>query len=150
MAMPTAKMKIKSKKGNVTVTYESKVDQAQYLITELSRAALRDTGKYIRKLVIGDVRKLRGMKRNKRPYTSAGYWVRRRETDLQVGIKHGTWYGINQELGDKGMRKVGALRNSTYDNLGQIQQIQSQYLSALNGEPSDPGDGEYRNPEGEE
>lgn len=47
--MPNVKMKIKARKGKVEVTYESKVDQAQYLITELSRAALRDTAKYLRK-----------------------------------------------------------------------------------------------------
>ncbi|MEB3428870.1 hypothetical protein VLK81_09630 [Citroniella saccharovorans] len=147
--MPNVKMKIKARKGKVEVTYESKVDQAQYLITELSRAALRDTAKYLRKIVVMDLKKLHGMKRHRRPYNTQ-YWVRNKEADLQIGFKHGAWYSVGQELGDMGMRKVGSLRNTTYDNIDQIQQIQAQYLSALNGEPSDPGDAEYKSPPGEE
>lgn len=149
MGMPNAKMKMKVKKGNVELSFESKVDQASYLITELSRAALRDTAKYLRKIIIMDLKKLRGMKRHRRPY-NLQYWVRRKETDLQIGFKHGAWYSIGQELGDKGMRKVGSLRNNTYNNISMIQQIQSQYLSALNGEPGDPGDDEYKSPAGDE
>lgn len=149
LGMPSAKMKMKVKKGNVEVSFESKVDQAEYLITELSRAALRDTAKFLRKIIIMDLKKLRGMKRHRRPY-NIQYWVRRKETDLQIGFKHGAWYSVGQELGDKGMRKVGSLRNTTYNNIGQIQSIQAQYLSALNGEPGDPGDSEYKSPAGDE
>lgn len=43
MANPPSGMKI-TKNG---VTYQSNIDRTQYTIRELSRAALRDVGKYI-------------------------------------------------------------------------------------------------------
>ena len=96
------------------------------------------------------LKKLPGMKKHRRPYNTQ-YWVRRRETDLLIGFKHSAWYSVGQELGDRGMHKHGIMREVVYSNIDQIQKIQAQYLSALNEEhPKDPGDGEYRSPEGEE
>ena len=51
-----------------------------------------------------------------------------------MGIKHGTWYGVAQELGDSKMQKLGILRNTTYDNIPTIVEIESKYLSALESE----------------
>lgn len=150
MGLPSAKMKIKKKDGKMNLSFESNVDASQYLITELSRAALRDSAKYLRKVMLVELRKLRGLKRSRRPY-NLQYWVRKKETDLQIGFKHGTWYTLGQELGDKGMKKRGILRNTTFANVEEIRKIQAQYLSALNSQnPQDPGDGEYKSPEGEE
>src|SRR5690625_536292 len=88
MAMPKSATKI-TKNG---VEFTESIDRAKYTITELSRAALRDSAKFIRRKMNDEVRKLPGMRRARRPYRSNQYWVRRRETDLQVGFKHGTWY----------------------------------------------------------
>ena len=39
----------------------------------------------------GQDEKLRGLRRGKASSTQPVHWVRRRETDLQVGLKHDTW-----------------------------------------------------------
>lgn len=113
------------------VEFTSSVDKAQYTITELSRAALRDSAKFIRRKMNDEVRKLPGMRRARRPYRSNQYWVRKWETDLQVGFKHSTWYGLQQELGTEGQPARNILRNSVYENIDEIRRIQSQYLSAI-------------------
>ena len=133
MSVPKSVVKI-SKKG---VTYTSSVDRASYTIRELTRAALRDVGRFVSRTCNTAAQKLPGLKRSRRVRgrTSAfQYWVRKRETDLQVGIKHNTWYGADQELGTKNQPKRGILRGSVESNVAQIVEIESQYLSALEDE----------------
>lgn len=134
------------------VEFTSSVDKAQYTITELSRAALRDSAKFIRRKMNDEVRKLPGMRRVRRPYRSNQYWVRRRETDLQVGFKHSTWYGVQQELGTEGQPARNILRNSVYENIDEIRRIQSQYLSAITTDSAGGliDEGEAVSPDGEE
>ena len=62
------------------------------------------------------------------------YWVRKRDGDLQIGIKHGTWYGADQELGSKNQPRRAILRDTVYENVSEIQKIQGQYLSAIEDE----------------
>lgn len=114
------------------VEYVSQVDRANYYLRELTRAALRDVGKFVRRRQLDQVRKLRGLKRkNKRPLRAFQYWVRKRENDLIVGIKHNTWYGVIQELGlDKNPRRQ-ILRKSIFENINEIIKIEAQYLSAI-------------------
>ena len=114
-----------------SVTFTSNVDRVNYTINELCRAALRDVAKVLRKKMILKLKKLPGMKNNKRIYTSTQYWVRRREADLQLGFKHDAWYGVNQELGTKGMPKKSILRDTVFESIPEIRQIQGQYLSAV-------------------
>ena len=126
---------VKFKKG--TVEYTSSVDFAKYAIQELTRAALRDVGRFVSRSSNSAAMQLHGLKKSRRVRgkTSAiQFWVRKQETDLQVGIKHGTWYGVDQELGDSKMQKLGILRNTTYDNIPTIVEIESKYLSALESE----------------
>lgn len=126
---------VKFKKG--TVEYTSSVDFAKYAIQELTRAALRDVGRFVSRSSNSAAMNLHGLKKSRRVKgkTSAfQFWVRKQETDLQVGIKHGTWYGVAQELGDSKMQKLGILRNTTYDNIPTIVEIESKYLSALESE----------------
>lgn len=126
---------VKFKKG--AVEYTSSVDFVKYTIQELTRAALRDVGRFISRSSNSAAMQLHGLKKSRRVRgkTSAfQFWVRKQETDLQVGIKHGTWYGIAQELGDSKMPKLGILRNTTYDNIPTIVEIESKYLSALESE----------------
>ena len=126
---------VKFKKG--TVEYTSSVDFAKYAIQELTRAALRDVGRFVSRSSNSAAMQLHGLKKSRRVRgkTSAfQFWVRKQETNLQVGIKHGTWYGVAQELGDSKMQKLGILRNTTYDNIPTIVEIESKYLSALESE----------------
>ena len=115
------------------------VDKCMYTINELSRAALRDVGKYIVITTNKKAQTLPGMKKSKRVRgTTHGfqYWVRKNAglsdwPDLQVGAKHGTWYGEHQELGTNKMKKKGFLMASVSENISKIILIESQYLSAL-------------------
>lgn len=116
------------------VEFTSNVDRVKYLLKELERAALRDTAKLIRKRMMVKLRKLPGMKRNKRVYKSAQYWVRRQETDLQIGFKHNTWYGALSELGQRGQPARNILRGTVMENLDDIRRVHGQYLSAIESE----------------
>ena len=113
------------------VTFTSSVDRAQYLLVELQRRALRDVAMFIRKRMIEKLKKLRGMKKHRRLSSSTQWWVRNRETDLIIGFKHNTWYGVLQELGTKNQPKRDILRSTVFDNIDQIMIIQGQYLSAI-------------------
>lgn len=151
--MPKSVTKI-NKKG---VTFISNVDQAQYTIKELSRGALRDVGKFLRKEFIKELKQIEGMEKGKkRIYSAIQYWNRTKEADLQIGFGNtkknqsgDTWYGIQQELGTYGagarklkdgriipfsrrIPKRGLLRKTVYSNIPKIIEIESQYLSALN------------------
>ncbi len=130
MPMPKSVTKI-NKDG---VEFVSSVDRANYTIEELSRAALRDVAKLIRKRMIQKLKKLPGMKRSKRIYNSTQYWVRKRETDLQIGFKHDTWYGVHQELGDRNQPARHILRGTVMENIDEIRKIEGQYLSAIEDE----------------
>ena len=135
------------------VTFKSNVDRAQYTITELKRAALRDVAKLIRKRMIEKLKKLPGMKRSKRIYKGVGYWNRKWESDLLVGFQADAWYSARSELGTHGSPARGILRNTVYQNIGEIQKIQAQYLSGLSQEnPSlaNTTEEEYKSPDGEE
>lgn len=149
MPMPKSVTKV-TKDG---VTFISNVDRAQYTIQELSRAALRDTAKFVRRQMLNEIRDLPGMRRSKRPYSSTQYWVRRWETDLQIGYKHDSWYGARQELGEHGQPARNTLRNAVYNNIDQIRIIQGQYLSAIEDENRAKGlidESEIVSPDGED
>ena len=133
--MSIPKSVVKFKKGDIV--YTSSVDRAQYTIRELTRAALRDVGKYVSRTCNSAAMKLPGLKKSRRVRgrTSAfQYWARSKSCDLQVGIKHGTWYGEQQELGTRNQPKRGILRSSVYNNIPTIIEIESKYLSALESE----------------
>ena len=83
MAMPKSVIRINNKNG---ITFIDNVDRTKYTLRELTRAALRDTGKY----VCNRFRKnyYSAFKRKKhRVGRATQYWVRKRENNLQVGVK---------------------------------------------------------------
>ena len=131
MSMPKSVTKYTNKNG---ITFKSSIDRANYTIQELSRAALKDVAKVIRKKMITKLKTLPGMKKNKRIYSSTQYWVRKKETDLQVGFKHNTWYGVLQELGGNNQPKRSILRDTVFESIDDIQKIEAQYLSAIEDE----------------
>lgn len=130
MPMPRSVTKIK-KNG---IEFTSNVDRAKYTIQELSRAALKDAAKLIRRRMLDKARKMPGMRRGKRIPNAFQYWVRRRETDLIVGSKHDTWYGSQQELGTSQQPKRSIIRSTVYENIDQIYIIMGKYLSAIEAE----------------
>lgn len=132
MSRPDAKIVVNSD----GVMFESNVDACRWTLYELIRAALMDTGKYLRIKLLERIHQEvsisgGGGSRHRRIYNSQ-YWVRKRENDLQVGFKHDSWYSVGQELGNMGQQKLGILRDTVYSNIGTIQEIHAQYLSALN------------------
>lgn len=136
MAVP--KSVVKFKKGNVE--YTSSVDRASYTIVELSRAAMRDVGKYLARTANTGAQKLKGLKKSRRvrgrsstflynvPWASSGL------PHLEVGVTHGTWYGVDQEMGTSKQPRRQILRNSAYANIATIVEIESKYLSAMEDE----------------
>ncbi|MCR8635749.1 HK97-gp10 family putative phage morphogenesis protein [Paenibacillus radicis (ex Xue et al. 2023)] len=129
MAVPSV---VKIKKDGVEFT--SSVDRAKYLLVELERAALRDIGKLIRKRVMQEARKQKGLKRAKRISRSYQYWVRKRENNLQVGIKHNTWYGVEQELGTSKQPKRALLTNAARNHIQDIRAIAGAYIKQIEDE----------------
>lgn len=111
------------------VEYISSVDRVNYTISELTRAALRDVGKFICKRTRQSIRRRTGkLARNTQ------YWVRKKDCDLQVGFKPGGFYGGFPELGTERQPKVGALYGTVKDNIKTIRDIEAQYLSAIEDE----------------
>ena len=137
--MPLPPSVTRTTKDGVKIT--SSVDRCAYTIKELTRAALRDVGKFVcikanmtaQQLYGGGLKKtkrVRGLTKT----NAFQYWARKKEGDLQVGITHNTWYGVEQELGSSKMKKKGILSNTVHDNIAEIVKIESQYLSALESE----------------
>jgi len=131
--MPLPKSNLKIKKNGLEFT--SNIDRCQYTIQELSRAALRDVARLIKYELRQEFNTLPGMRKNSGRFKAAyQHWLRKKEIDLQIGIKHNTWYGVQQELGDRNQPKRDFLRTAVYNNIDKIQQIEAQYLSAIEDE----------------
>lgn len=138
--MPVPKSTMKFKRDGVEFT--SSVDRCNYTIRELSRAALRDVGRYVVRLTTRKVRALDGLAHTKYVQKRFQFWVRKQEGDLLVGIHNvlknknpgETWYGMDQELGLNGQPKRAFLQNSVYENIKTIREIEAQYLSAIEDE----------------
>lgn len=131
MPLPKSNMKI-NKKG---VQYTSNIDRASYTIKELSRAALRDVARLIKYSIRQEFNKLQGMRKQTGRFKGAyQHWLRKKDGDLQIGIKANTWYGVQQEMGDRNQPKRDILRNAVMNNIDEIRRIEGQYLSAIENE----------------
>lgn len=127
MGVPSSVVKIK-KEG---VEYVSSCDRVQYTIHELCRAALRDIGKLICRRTRQKIKKRTG-----RGAKNIQYWVRSKQKtpDLQVGLKPFGFYLGFQELGSNKQPKIGALSETTKEQIDEIQRITGEYLSAVEDE----------------
>lgn len=126
---------IRTTKEGITII--DNVDKVNYTITELTRAALRDVGKFVTRQCNQKAQTIRGMKRNPRvrgKNSAFQYWSRKREMDLQIGVKGEQWYSYKQELGQERMPRLGIIQSSVEENIANIVTIESQYLSALEDE----------------
>lgn len=153
MAAPKSVMKI-NKDG---VQFTESVDRANYFITELTRAAMKDVAKYVLRIVRQNVRAISNQTRKMR-YAGMRYqyWVRKKECDLQLGIENTAkgadtaWWADQSELGTGGQPKRGFLRSAVYDNIDMIRKIESQYLSGIETEDESLIDEEENEPDEEE
>lgn len=138
MAIPKSVTKV-SKDGSVT--YTQSVDRVNYTMRELTRAALRDVGKFLckefRNAYYSTFKKQTG-----NVGRSTQYWVKYKQKDieLQIGLKKTKdrskdgFYGMFQEIGTKSIPKYALLSRAVQDNIAKIVEIESQYLSALEDE----------------
>ena len=123
------------------VEFTSSVDRANYYIDELTRAAMKDVGRFIMKQCSSEVKGINRFLRRARYATRRyQYWVRKKENDLIVGVentKYGAdtaWWADQSELGTEKQPKRGILRNAVYNNIDKIREIEAQYLSAIEDE----------------
>jgi len=136
--MSAPKSVVRFRKGGVE--YTSSVDFAAYTIVELSRAAMRDVGKFLAREANSKAMKLPGLKKSRRvrgrtsTFLYQVPWAASGLPHLEVGVIHNTWYGVEQETGSSKMPKHGFLRNSAQENIAKIVEIESKYLSALEDE----------------
>lgn len=136
MSVPKSVVKFKG----TNVEYTSNIDFANYSIVELSRAAMRDVGKYLARVANSKASSLPGLKKSRRvrgrtsTFLYKVPWAKMGLPHLEVGVTHNTWYGVNQEMGGRNMPKLGFLYSSAYENIPMIIQIESKYLSALESE----------------
>jgi len=137
--MSVPKSVVKFKKGEIT--YTSSVDYANYTITELSRAALRDVGKMLARYANTAARNAKIHVKPMGAKSPFQYWVRKAETDLQVGVEHtghkDEWYGVYQELGTGKMPKLGILTETARSHIAEIREIESKYLTGVNADEPD-------------
>lgn len=136
--MSVPKSVVRFKKNGIE--YTSNVDRVNYTIVELSRAAMRDVGKFLARTANSEAMKLPGLKKSRRVRGKTSTfrydvpWAKKGLPHLDVGVTHNTWYGVEQELGSSKMPKHGILRNAAQSNIAKIVEIESKYLSALEDE----------------
>lgn len=132
MPMPRSVVKVR-KNG---VEYVSSVDRVKYTLRELIARANYDVAKFLLNRMKQATKKSPSMSRlpKSRGRNIFQYWVRKKENDLQVGIKANTWYGVDQEFGTKNQPRRGILRDTVYNNIPDIRRIEGAYLSAIDDE----------------
>ena len=139
--MSTPKSQIKIDKNGVT--YESNLEACEYYLFELTRGALRDVAKFVRRTFkdnyYSHFQKHTG---NAGKAVSAKVWSGKNTQypRVDIGLKQGKvdgFYAFFQEFGTRnGIPKLGILQHSVQDNIDEIIRIESQYLSALDsGDP---------------
>lgn len=159
MATPKTVTKVIKNSGG-QVEFTSDCDQAQYFIHELTRAALRDVGKFLksefRSSYYSHFKRRTGTAGKA---TSVKVWSSKntKYPRLEIGLKQGKqdgFYAYFQEFGTKtgNVPRLGLLQHAAKDNISTIIEIESKYLSGLNGEAaslkSQVNEGEY-NDDGE-
>lgn len=142
MSAPKSVTKVSYKNGKTEVTYVSDVDAGQYYIHELSRAAMRDVGKFLTRTFKGayysHFRKHTGNAGKATKYkvfSSAKTKYPRVEVGLPTGRVDG-FYAYFQEFGthDGRVPRLGLLTHAAEDNVAEIIRIESRYLDGLSGE----------------
>mgnify|MGYP006967362892 FL=1 len=141
MPTPKSQTKVLVKKGKTEVTYESNLDASQYFIYELTRAALRDVGKFVTKLFRTSYYQNFTKKTGNAGKATKYKVISGKSTTaprVQIGLKTGQvegFYAYFQELGtSNGIPRLGLLTHAVQDNVAEIVKIESTYLSGLSDE----------------
>jgi len=137
MAMPKSQMKI-NKNG---IRYMSNVNRASFTIKQLSRAALKDCSKALLYMMKAEAKKspsLKKISKGKRFKGIFQYWLPK-TGELILGIKAGTWYAADAEVGNKRQPQRGILKNTVLSNIDFIRKMQGRYLSQINDENLENG-----------
>ena len=136
MSVPKSVTKI-NKNG---VTYTSNVDACQYFIHELTRAALRDVGKFVKKS-FRDSYYTHFKRHTGKGGKAVNYVVlssaKTTAPRVEIGLKHGKvegYYAYFQEFGSSKTPRLGLLTSCVEDNIAKIIEIESKYLSGLESE----------------
>ena len=136
MGAPKSVVKVK-KNG---VEYTSNVDAAEYYIFELSRAALRDVGKFVRtkwkENYYSHFHKHSG-DAGKAVSSVVLSGKKTKYPRVEIGLKQGKidgFYAYFQEFGTSKTPKLGILTDTVESNIATIVEIESKYLSGLESE----------------
>ena len=139
--MPTPKSVVKINKDGVK--YESFADQTEYYLFELTRAALRDVGKFVRKMFnqkYYEVFQKKTGKGGKAIKVKVWSSKNTQYPRVSVGWKKGRadgFYSWFQEVGTKGKNpqtRHAILQKVVSENINEIIKIESQYLSGIGSE----------------
>lgn len=139
--MPTPKSVVKINKDGVK--YESFADQTEYYLFELTRAALRDVGKFVRKMFnqkYYEVFQKKTGKGGKAIKVKVWSSKNTQYPRVSVGWKKGRadgFYSWFQEVGTKGQNpqtRHAILQKVVSENINEIIKIESQYLSGIGSE----------------
>lgn len=142
MSAPKSQTKTVAKNGKYEVTYESNFDAAEYYLFELTRAALRDVGKFLTKAFkteyYNHFEKHTGKAGKATKYK---VWSSRntKYPKVEIGLKTGRvegFYAYFQEFGSSKQPKLGLLNKVANENVAEILKIESTYLSGLSDEAS--------------
>lgn len=126
------------------VQYTSNVDRASYTIKELSRGALRDVAKFVKKQF--NINYYQTFKKHTgdagRSLKAVVYSTEKTiYPRVEIGIpkahranKVDGFYSMFQEIGSSKQPRLGLLSHAVQDNVAQIIEIESKYLSALENE----------------
>lgn len=141
--MPTPKSATKTlvKDGKTEVKYETNVDACEYYIFELTRAALRDVGKFVTKAFKAAYYS-HFTKNTGEAGKATKYKVWSSKDTLyprvQIGLNNKAkgFYAYFQEFGTStgNVPKLGLLTKTVQENVAEIVKIESQYLSGLSDE----------------
>ncbi len=136
MSIPKSVVKIK-KNG---VEFVSSVDKANYYIFELARAALKDAGKYVCKRFRVNYYNVFKRKTGNAGNAANCLAICNKDTiypRVQIGLRRGKdrgFYAYFQEFGTKTLPKRGILSKTVEENIDEIREIESKYLSAIEDE----------------
>ena len=138
MGVPKSVTKV-NKNG---VTYTSNVDAANYFIFELSRGALRDVAKFVKRTFRDSYYNNFDKETGNAGRATTSAVLSNKDTKfprVEIGLKKTTVKGVyayEQEFGTSTVPRLGLLTHAVEDNIPKIIEIESKYLSALESEAS--------------
>ncbi len=141
MPVPKSVVKFKKDGDGVFIEFVSNVDTVNYTMRELSRAALRDVGRFLRKRYkdryYSVYKKISGNGK-----FAISYKVNSSSPPhMDIGIKHSApgkpvrgFYTFFHEVGTIRYAARPLLKRIVEDNIADVQRIEEAYLGALNDE----------------